>query len=1156
MAVLADHISVHGRFARSVNVERDADRVEPLEGYIVTACALDVVERIATTAVSGQSGGAWSVTGPYGSGKSSLALLLDATLGPATTMREFAWKLIAEASPRLGKLLLRTHEHRNTSVSGFHRGVITANREPLGHTVLRALHAAVLRRYGGLPSTSKFPAANSLRGALEDLSTSDRRRTGPSSTATVQIAECLARDAPLLLIIDEFGKNLEAIQGSSEADPYLLQQLAEAGQGSGLPLFVVTLQHLSLDDHLAEADSPRRKEWAKVKGRFEDIAYVESPRQMRAMISTVFEIKDKSFQDRINRWAQHHATKMQLLGIAELVDPKVVASYYPLHPLTAMILPELCGRYGQHERTLFSFLASGDSVGVASFLSTAEIPNEGLLPCIGLDAVYDYFVTHGSPTIISATRSSRWTEIATRLRDIHGLTLREARMAKAIALLNLVSTSGTIRASSSVLALTDSNSQELLNDLESAGIVIYRDFADEYRIWEGTDVDIRHLFGIARQRTGLKRLVEVLSSVDNPMPVVAARHSSKHHVLRVFARRYADADEPIEPIDSFSPYDGEVLLVVSSHEKTPRLSESFPAAKPIVAAIPRDLTTLEDVARDIAAVTEVLGDPAVETDWVARRELGERLAEMRSALEHAFSETFSAETCRWVLLGDSDEIELPAGRGTAPLSAAADIAYPSTPTVRNEMLNRTHLTSQGAKARRLLLSAMIEHNAAPGLGLVGHGPEVAMYRAFLKRTGLHGHDARNETMIFRKPTDPSLQEAWKVIQHEFNRAKARRINLRDIYAALLSPPIGMKLAVIPVFITASLLAYSNEIAIYEHGTFKPLLSPDVSERMVRNPGHFDVKHFSNTTGARRQVVSTLADHLGVRPSFRKHRVANVLAIVGHLVSKARKLDNFTLRTSNLKPATKQARDAIVSAVEPDLLLFDKLPAAFGLPSVPVGAEIYGAAETYAQQVATALDELGECQQRLLTDLLDLLLETSAETTRLALAGQAAALENEVINPAVRAFILALARADLTIDTEWIKAIATVVANKAPTEWTDDDVARFRLELPQQIAAFQRLIALHADRRAEGDGPFSALRVIITRPDGSEHVRLVGIDQDLREQVDTALLRVLEELTEITGSQHRAHNALLALLGERLFPERNSKDHKMSFDIANEKQNHG
>lgn len=105
MAILADYFSVRGRFARSANLERDVNRSEPLDGYIVTARTLDVVERITATAVAGPSGGAWSLIGPYGSGKSSLALLLDAALGPATPTREAAWELIDEASPTVGELI-------------------------------------------------------------------------------------------------------------------------------------------------------------------------------------------------------------------------------------------------------------------------------------------------------------------------------------------------------------------------------------------------------------------------------------------------------------------------------------------------------------------------------------------------------------------------------------------------------------------------------------------------------------------------------------------------------------------------------------------------------------------------------------------------------------------------------------------------------------------------------------------------------------------------------------------------------------------------------------------------------------------------------------------------------------------------------------------
>ena len=119
-----------------------------------------------------------------------------------------------------------------------------------------------------------------------------------------------------------------------------------------------------------------------------------------------------------------------------------------------------------------------------------------------------------------------------------------------------------------------------------------------------------------------------------------------------------------------------------------------------------------------------------------------------------------------------------------------------------KILNRTKVTSQGAKARRILLEGMIERGALPNLGLDGYGPEVAMYRAFLGAAGLHSLDPLTSTWTFRQPTDTKLLSAWRIVEGEFERATRRRVNLNDIYAALLSPPVGMKRGVIPVFVTA------------------------------------------------------------------------------------------------------------------------------------------------------------------------------------------------------------------------------------------------------------------------------------------------------------------------------------------------------------------
>ena len=1128
MAALANHIAVVGRFARSASLERDIARREPLDGYVVTARALDVVERIAATAANGAAGGAWSLTGPYGSGKSSLALLIDAAFGERGATRAVATELIEATSPAVANLLARAHQARGTEDRGFHRAVVTARREPLHYTVLQALHSAVIRAYGTIPSGRTFRSAKTLKTALADAASDDPRRVGPSPAALLEVARCLAEDAPLLLIIDEFGKNLEAISDGSDADPYLLQQLTEAGQGAGLPIFALTLQHLSFEDYLASADGPRRREWAKVQGRFEDVAYIESAAQTRALIGTVFAIDDR-LQPRIRRWATTQAKAMGTLGVADLATAAVVEACYPLHPLAALVLPELCSRYGQHERTLFSFLTGADSATAASFLSATPLPTRGTLPSLGLDAVYDYFVADGASAV---GYSQRWSEIATRLRDAHGLTKSQMRLAKSIAILNLVSTSGAARASAQVLDIALNGAATALTGLQDAGIVTYRDFADEFRIWHGTDVDVRGLIKAANAKVQRQSLVDILAAIYEPEPVVAARHSAEHDILRVFARRYADGTELVAPLDPFSPYDGEVLLMVEPNA-VPTLAPVGENAKPVVAAIPDDLAPLNAAAREVAAVAAVLDHDSVKDDWVARRELGERLAQAETALAHAIETTFNAAVCRWVLLGPDGPTNLPAGRGSAALSAAADLAYSKTPTVRNEMLNRTVVTAQGAKARRILLEAMIEFGNHEGLKLEGYGPEVAMYHAFLEGTGMHGWDQRNEIMVFRSPKKEKLRPAWELLESEFNRARTRRINLADMYAALLSPPIGMKAGVIPVFVTVGLLACSDEVAIYEHGTFKPILTAELSERMVRNPKHFDLKHFANTSGARRQVVEELAARLAVRPRFRKHRVSNVLAVVGELVSQVRLLDNYTRRTRNLSDAAIALREALATAVEPDELLFAAIPKALGYRPVPATTKTYVKASEYADAVADALKELTGSYQRLADEMLEELFSISGETTRLAIAEQAAALNGEVLDPAVRAFVLALANDGIDSDTDWIQTIATVVAKRAPAEWTDADRARFRTELSQQVASFQRLVALHADRRAAGVA--DAMRLTVTCADGTEYVRLVGVDRDQRDAYEGVLDDALARLINLTGSPARAQQGLLALLGERLLP---------------------
>ena len=468
------------------------------------------------------------------------------------------------------------------------------------------------------------------------------------------------------------------------------------------------------------------------------------------------------------------------------------------------------------------------------------------------------------------------------------------------------------------------------------------------------------------------------------------------------------------------------------------------------------------------------------------------------------------------------------------------------------MSNRSELTAQAAKARRLLLEAMLTRPGEPHLGLTGYGPEVAMYRSLLAATGLHRPEAPKGAPVFREPfEDSSLMPAWKVMEDHFELAKQRRVEVSSIAAALQAPPLGMKAGVIPVLLTAGLLAHAEDVAVYELHTFKPAFTAELAERLTRNPDHFSVRHFANTAGARLAVVKALAKRLGVSAKSPRRRVGNVLSVVLEVLSRFSPLTKHTRSTAHLSAAALQVREALAAAREPDALLFKALPEALGFREVLPHRKTYKEARDYAERLGAALDELDAHFDGLLRRLTDLLLSECGATSRKDVSGLAAAVSREVLNPETQAFVLALADDGgeggwdrendenwSKRDRNWIRRIATVVSKKAPSEWNDQDLRRFEVELPQRIAAFHRLASLHAENRADGGGPFDAMRLTVTRPDGREVVRLLSVNLRQKGPCEDILDMALAELADLGdsfgGGQHAQHS-LLALLLERLFP---------------------
>ena len=73
---LNELVTIAPRYTRSVNLERDIGDASAVTGYVLTPIGLDFLRRVHRALTGAPGPRAWSITGPYGSGKSAFVLFL------------------------------------------------------------------------------------------------------------------------------------------------------------------------------------------------------------------------------------------------------------------------------------------------------------------------------------------------------------------------------------------------------------------------------------------------------------------------------------------------------------------------------------------------------------------------------------------------------------------------------------------------------------------------------------------------------------------------------------------------------------------------------------------------------------------------------------------------------------------------------------------------------------------------------------------------------------------------------------------------------------------------------------------------------------------------------------------------------------------------
>ena len=1126
-------VTVNPRFARSVSITRDTGRKDALNGYILTPNGRDMLRRMAAAVRGETTTRAWSLTGPYGSGKSSLALLVAQLLSGDDGVRQHARKFLTAADPEMMTQLFGAGSVLAKKPGRLFPVLVTGSRLPLD----KALAA-------GLAASLRAVATRGRRPQLIDRLERIAAQADPAGGAVAAMFEeavaylerAEGETAGLLLIVDELGKFLEfGASNPEQGDVFVLQELAEAATRSVRPFLFVTILHQSLDRYADHLSPSRRAEWTKVQGRFEDVAFEERSEQLLRLLTHAIrhEGADADLKP-LRKQAKALSQEAVAVGIRAASMPagelqECLAACYPLHPLTAAVLGPLFRQLAQNERSLFAFLASSEPSGFRDFLHQTTLKGGAYR----LDCLYDYVMASLGPGLFAQHRGKLWSEVQTALDRLHDASDLEVRLAKTIGLLQALGPAAGFPASMTVLqaamrgTASDIHVEEAIQELARRSVVVFRRHTGSYALWEGSDVDIDDRLQAARQAVERDQSLAVfLTRQMPPQPLIARRHYFQTGTLRYFETSYCSrsdlqSDLFSSVLGSSGDADGRVLYCLprdpSDRKAIREQIVGASAEVPVVVAIPNDVFDLRELCHELVCLKWVAENtPELESDRTARRELSARLAiaeqNLRTHLEWVFSTANLG--CSWFCRGE--EAKLTSARQLNDLlSRACDEVYHATPHWRNELVNRRALSSSAAAARRNLIEAMFEHPEKDALGLEGNPPERSMYETLLKGSRLHRK--QGGAMGFGPPdkqADGAVKEVWKAVEAFLAETEAGRKTVEQLFTVLRQPPFGLKDGVIPVLLAAALIHAHSQVALYEEGSFVPKPNSAVFERLFRSPGKFELQRF-RIAGPRAEVFQQYAAMI--------ERAAgdgdDLLTVVKPMVRLAKVLPEYVTKTKQISETSQRVLKTVREARQPDKLLFTDLPAACGQPAFEAsGKADQKQIDAYFVQLRGAFTELQRAYPHLLTDIERLILRAFGEEAPLPAARKridhhARLVLNVAVEPKLKAFLLRVTD-DGAEDTTWIESISTLLAGKPPTHWDDQDRARFEVQLAAAARNFEhyRVLAIEMEKTGYAllDGDKSMLLVSITAPDRGGVEKVVQVPPELSQNAT----RVREEVRRV------------------------------------------
>lgn len=933
MTKLSSIVTIDRRFARSARLDADLNGTPPLVGYVMQASIAKALKTLGESQVDSHQG-AFTWTGPYGGGKSSAALLLANLVAGPKGNRKIARDIAGEALTRLYTEAFPEPHGRWKVVA------VTGSRQRLRDAIIEA--ATIAFDWSSAQATANAASDEKLIAAL--------------------IAGSSTPSSGTLLILDELGKLLEheALEGG---DIHLLQDLAEHATRSKGRLVVIGILHQSFEQYAARAARDARQEWAKVQGRFHDIAFLSGADETVALLGRAISADYPPSAEQAAQTVAGDVAKRRPTDTSALA--RALAETWPLNPVTALLLgPVSRARFAQNERSVFGFLSSAEPSGFQEFLEHSSAVGATYDPAM----LWDYLAANFGMALAGGNDGSRFS-LAYEAIERAGAKGDGTHVAltKSAAVIEFFRNGSGVNLSdefliASVPHASQAQVRAAIKDLLDWAVLIRQPRLGGYALFAGSDFDLEEAIGRSvapvdnvqlegiPQRVGFgfataKRhyfVTGALRTFEIALQVVTPEDDIDGLVARTTARRQcgsgllllllADGAIPRKAVDALAKGTARALTTSGRVIALGSASESF---------------ALRSAAAELMAVERVFREhPQLEGDRIARREIAARqsrcIDELHRKLEAAL------EGAKWYLAPAPNKSH--SGPLAIIASALADVGYAKAPILKSELLQRDKPSSNSMAALRDLAHAMVNAGEQQQLGMTQYPAELGLYLTVIKPFGLH-REVSPGSFEFTDPDDSkagqSLKAAWDVIDQAGDEPLDR------IYARWAAPPYGIKAGVMPAIALAYLLARRASVAIYIDSVYQTQIDDVVVDKLIQKPASFKLRKIDRSV-RELAFLSGLAKLLGVEDADAS------LPIAAALFQRFEALPNFAKRTARIDEEARTIRSVVTKSDDPEKLLFDDLPAALGdalTPEAIYGA-IVAAEESYPALLAEVRLALG------------------------------------------------------------------------------------------------------------------------------------------------------------------------------------------------------